>query len=388
MAHYPTHNYFVSCAPGLEQLLAGELRTLRCRSVRPQRMGVLFKGTIKDGYRVCLWSRFASRVLLKIAQLDIVSDARFYNEVLQLPWETHLRPDGTLYITSIGSNEIFRNTQFINVRVKDAIVDRFRALKKKRPNITSKHPDLQLHVVMRKKYAQIFIDFASEPLHRRHYRAKEVQVVAPMKETLAAAVVTWGGWPRIAATGAPFVDFMCGSATLPIEAAMIAGDIAPGLLRKRWGFDRWVQHDKVAWERLVDEAQNRRERGLASIPPIYASDISPAHVNIARYGIRQVGLEDYITLSQDDFIEVTRPESSVPGMIALNPPYGERMLEKDELPPLYEYLRETLDGYWDGYRLALITPDQTISAHLGLSPIHTHPVLNGRIETNVYTYDL
>ena len=388
MAYFPTYNYFVSCAPGLEKLLAGELRTLRCRSVRPQRLGVQFKGTVKDGYRVCLWSRIGSRVLMEIAEVSARSSDEFYEEVKEIAWEKHLRPEGTLYIGSVGGNLVFKNTQFINVRTKDAIVDRFREMTKKRPSVKAKFPDVRLHVVVRKDRATIAIDLAGIPLHLRMYRTDKVQVVAPMKETLADALLMFAGWPRIAHEGGPFVDFMCGSGTLPIEAAMIAGDIAPGLQRKWWGFTNWLGHDQEAWDKLIDEAKNRREVGIKSVPPIIASDWDGDSTLIAFHCIRRAGVEGLIDLRTEDFTEVERPDSDVPGLIALNPPYGLRLGEPDELPALYRELKETLEENWSGYRLAIITPDRTISEQLGLRPQHTYSVKNGSIETEILTYNL
>jgi len=388
MPYFPIHEYFVTCAPGLEQLLAGELRILRCRSVRPQRSGVLFKGTVKDGYRVCLWSRFGSRVLMTLVTVDARSDAYFYNEVKDFAWEHHLRDAGTLYIESVGGNSAFRNTQFINVRTKDAIVDRFRDKKLKRPSITAKHPDLRLNVAVHKDQAKIAIDLTGEPMHRRHYRPDGVQAIAPMKETLAAAILTWAGWPRIAAEGGPLVDFMCGSATLAVEAALMAGDSAPGLYRPRWGFESWTQHDVPAWEALLDEARNRRGAGLAQIPPILASDIDPIAVSIARRGLITAGLQDVVTLSEADFVDVRPPQDAPAGLIAINPPYGKRLLDAGQLPAFYEPLREVLHEFWGGYRLAIITPDQSISQHLGLNAQHAHAVRNGPIDAEVLTYNI
>jgi 23S rRNA (guanine2445-N2)-methyltransferase / 23S rRNA (guanine2069-N7)-methyltransferase len=388
MAYFPTYDYFVTCAPGFESLLAGELRNLRCRSVRPQRSGVMFKGTVKDGYRVCMWSRFGSRVLMTLLTVDADSDAHFYEGIKEFAWEQHLQPTGTLYIESVGANDVFRNTQFINVRTKDAIVDRLRDKRGKRPSIEAVKPDVRLNVALYKNEAKIALDLSGEPLHRRYYRPDGVQVLAPMKETLAAAMLTWAGWPRIAAQGAPFVDFMCGSATLPIEAAMIAGDIAPGLMRRNWGFSRWIGHDKAAWDALLDEAKNRRAAGLERIPPILASDHDALSVSIAARGLRRVELDRYISLKQADFSDVRPPDGCSAGLIAINPPYGKRMLEKGELPAFYAPLREALHEHWGGWKLAVITPDQSISVRLGLKPQNTHPVRNGPIDAEILTYHI
>jgi 23S rRNA (guanine2445-N2)-methyltransferase / 23S rRNA (guanine2069-N7)-methyltransferase len=253
-----------------------------------------------------------------------------------------------------------------------------------------------------------------------------------MKETLAAAMLTWAGWPRIAREGGAFVDFMCGSGTLPIEAALIAGDIAPGLLRRKWGFLRWLGHDTEAWERLLDEANKREQAGREAIPPIVASDIDAKSIEIARRAIRRAELEKYIYLSVKDMTKVKRTEISRNregtgleasasgggtgleasasgggtgleasasgegtssevgndvGLIALNPPYGKRMLETDQLPKLYAQLKTALKP-WKGYRLALITSDPAISKRLDLKPQHSYAVRNGPIDAEILTYHL
>jgi len=386
MTQFPTYDYFVTCAAGLEPLLADELREMRCRSVRPQRSGVIFKGTIKDGYRVCLWSRFGSRVLLSLGEFEATNADKLYTGAHSIPWEEHVQPSGTIAIDSVGENEELRNTQFVNVRTKDAIVDRLRKLSGRRPSVDTENPDIRINVAIHNDRAKISLDLAGEPLHRRRYRTDGLQVLAPMKETLAAAMLTWAGWPRIAKEGGPFVDFMCGSGTLPIEAAMIAGDIAPGLLRRKWGFSRWLQHDKEAWDVLIDEAHNRQTKGLENLPPIIASDIDAKSVEIARRSLRRAELEKHITLSVQDLSVARPPKAKVSGLIALNPPYGKRMMESGQLPEVYEHLREALNAHWAGYRLAIITPDEKISESLELNPQHVHKVRNGPIEVEIITY--
>jgi 23S rRNA (guanine2445-N2)-methyltransferase / 23S rRNA (guanine2069-N7)-methyltransferase len=209
-----------------------------------------------------------------------------------------------------------------------------------------------------------------------------------MKETLAAALLTWAGWPRIARDGGAFVDFMCGSATLPIEAAMMAGDIAPGLLRRRWGFSRWLQHDAQAWESLLDETQNRRADGIECMPPVSASDTCAKSIDIARRSLRRVERADSVALTVCDLESVRPLKNRTGGLIALNPPYGKRMLETGQLPTLYRHLHNSLQAHWKGYRLALITSDRTVSDYLELKPQHSYPVRNGAIEAEILTYHI
>jgi 23S rRNA G2445 N2-methylase RlmL len=258
--------------------------------------------------------------------------------------------------------------------------------------VDTENPDIQINVAIHNNRASVALDLAGEPLHRRRYRTDGLQVAAPMKETLAAAMLTWAGWPRIAQEGGPFIDFMCGSGTLPLEAAMIAGDIAPGLLRRKWGFSRWLGHDTEAWDTLADEASKRRVAGLDAIPPILASDIDARSIEIARRSLRRVELEKQVVLSVRDMDTVIPPaetsSGAEKGLIALNPPYGKRMLESGQLPTLYQHLRKTLETQWNGYRLAIITPDDSISEQLSLNPQHAYQVRNGPIDVSILTYQV
>lgn len=383
MTYFPMHDYFVTCASGLEPILADELRALRCRSVRPQGRGVQFKGTVKDGYRVCLWSRFGSRVLLELAIVDARNTDYFYRDVHAIPWEEHIHPTGTLAIDSVGENEEFRNNQFVNVRTKDAIVDRLRRLTGTRPNVDTESPDVRINVAIHDQVAKISLDLSGQPLHRRYYRSEGVQVAAPLKETLAAALLHWGGWPAAAAEGRPLVDFMCGSGTIPIEAAMMAGDIAPGIFRKRWGFTYWLGHDETAWYNLFDEVKRRRAKGADKIPPIMAGDSDSRSVDVARQAIRRAQLDDVITLKTTDLANVRPAAAWQEGLIAFNPPYGKRLMEEETLSPLYEKMSSALAENWQGYKIVTISSNEEIAHELGVRQYASHATRNGAIDVFV-----
>jgi len=340
----------------MEAMLADELRRLGVAGVRPQRGGVLFSGPLRHVYRTLLWSRLASRVLLSLGAVGAQSADALYEGVHLIPWEDHVRADGTIAVDASGVNDALRNTQFTAVRVKDAIADRFRDRAGTRPSVDTTSPDLRVNVVVSGDKARIAIDLSGEPLHRRGYRTPGVQVVAPMKETLAAAVLEVAGWRDIAAGGGGFIDPMCGSATIAIEAAMVAGDIAPGLLRSVWGFDGWLGHDAQAWDELLDAADGRCEAGLRTLPPILASDVDPAAIDVATECVKRAG-----------------------GLVACNPPYGERLSDRQQLAPVYAELAQLLAGSASGWTLAVITSDEQVSRGLGMRPSSTHELYNGRI---------
>jgi 23S rRNA (guanine2445-N2)-methyltransferase / 23S rRNA (guanine2069-N7)-methyltransferase len=358
--------------------------------VRPLAGGVTFGGPLWSAYRALLWSRVASRVLLTLERVPSATSDELYDAVAAIPWEDHLGPDGTLAIDANGVNAGLRNTQFTAVRVKDAIADRFIQKFGRRPSVNTSDPDVRINVVVRNDRATISIDLSGQPLHRRGYREPGTQVEAPMKETLAAAVLLIAGWPAIAEQGGGFVDPLCGSGTLPIEAAMIAGDVAPGLLRKSWGFSRWLGHDDEAWAAVVDDAVSRREAGLRTVSVIRGSDSDEHAVEIALECVRRAGLEGVVQISRGDLRELAvgeaESQSLAPGLVAINPPYGERIQAQGGLGVLYGDISERLRANFPGWTLAVITPDAGLAAGLALTADKTAPLYNGRILTQVSVF--
>lgn len=381
--------FYAPCPRGVEALLGDELRALRVQRVRPLAGGVSFWGDLEDAYRALLWSRLASRVLLVLARVAATSSEELYASVAELAWEEHVRAGGTVAVDAGGTNEALRNTQFVAVRVKDAVADRFVARFGRRPSVDVRDPDVRVNVALRKDRATISIDLAGTALHRRGYREPGAQVEAPMKETLAAAVLTIAGWPGIAGDGGAFVDPLCGSGTLPIEAAMIAGDTAPGLLRTRWGFDRWLGHDAAAWERVHAEARERRDAGVARLPVVAGFDADPRAVDLARSCVRRAGLERHVTIERRQLASLAVPARARPdagGLVATNPPYGERITARSGLPALYAEMASRLRAGFDGWTLAVITPDTGLSKGLGMTPERVAELYNGKIRSAVSVF--
>ena len=393
---------FAPTPRGTERLLAEELRALGCARVRPLAAGVSFAGTPKDAYRALLWSRIASRVLLTLARVPAATADELYAAVAELPWEEHVRAGGTIAVDAVGTNPELRNTQFTAVRVKDAIADRFVARYGRRPSVDTRDPDVRVNVVIRAEKATVSIDLSGEPLHRRGYREPGVQVEAPMKENLAAAVLAFAGWAEIAAAGGAFVDPMCGSGTLAIEAALLAGDVAPGLTRTRWGFERWLGHDEAAWEAVLGEARERRAAGLAALGGgrVVASDADPRAVEVARACVARAGLREHVAIVRREVGALEAPEagagegargqaSAAPrGLVATNPPYGERIDARGGLPALYAELGCRLREGFGGWRLAVITPDDGLERGLGMQAERRLELYNGRILSPVRVFEV
>ncbi|MDX1654534.1 MAG: THUMP domain-containing protein, partial [Candidatus Competibacteraceae bacterium] len=238
MAH--EYRFFATAPRGVEPLLAGELTRLELNGVEPGRGGVAFSGGMEAGYRACLWSRTAVRVLLPLGHFPIPDAEALYQGTTALPWEEHLSADGTLAVDFAGSSKAIVNSHFGALRVKDGVVDRLRQLYGRRPGVDREKPDVRINAYLHREQLTLAVDLSGEPLHRRGYR--QGTVAAPLKENLAAALLLKAGWPEIAAEGGTLLDPLCGSGTLLVEAGWLALDIAPGLLREHWGFSGWLGH--------------------------------------------------------------------------------------------------------------------------------------------------
>jgi len=377
---------FATCARGLEDVLADELRSAYASSVRPARAGVSFAGSLEVAYAACLWSRTASRILMPIAKVPADDADALFEGVIAIPWEEHLSPDGTLSVDfATDANPEFRNTMFGAMKVKDAIVDRLRDRFGRRPSVDTLSPDLRVNVRVRSKSATVSLDLSGGALHRRGYREPGVQGEAPLKESLAAGTLLLGNWREIAAAGGALIDPMCGSGTLLIEGAWIAGDVAPGLLRSHWGFTGWLGHDAELWETLLAKADARAEAGLSALPPVFGSDSDPRAIALAEANIGRAGLKGRIALETRDVAVLSAPEGAVPGLVAVNPPYGARLGDPASAVDAYVTLGERLRTEMGGWHYAVLSGDDAHAGALGLVPARTFALYNGPIPVRLDT---
>ena len=382
-------DFFASSPRGLENVLAEELSALGAKGVRSARAGVAFMGPLSTGLRACLWSRIASRVLLKLATVPAGNADELYAGVHGLPWEAHLALEGTFAVSVVGTTPSLRHTGFTALRVKDAIVDRFRELYGSRPNVDPATPDVRVSVRLLGNSAIVSIDLSGIGLHKRGYREPGVQVEAPMKENLAAGMLALAGWKEIAEEGGAFVDPLCGSATLGIEAAWMAAGVAPGLLRERWGFTGWLGRDDATWAALVRDARQRAQAGLSrKFPPMLCSDTDERAVEIARAFVRRAGVADVVAVERRDLTALSAPAGAAHGLVATNPPYGGRLGQRDSLRQLYEWMRERLDAQFSGWGLAVISGDPKIADGLGLIPVSVAETFNGSIPVTISVFDV
>jgi 23S rRNA (guanine2445-N2)-methyltransferase / 23S rRNA (guanine2069-N7)-methyltransferase len=371
--------YFATAALHLEALLAEELRALGITDAMETRGGASFGGPLAAAYRACLWSRVASRVLLLLVRFPAATPDALYAGARALDWSAHLDVDSTFAVDCKVARSTIAHAHFAALRVKDAIVDRLRDDTGARPSVELERPDLRVHVRIRDDEATLALDLAGEPLHRRGYRARGV--TAPLKENLAAAILMRARWPEIAAAGGDFVDPMCGSGTLPIEAAMIAADIAPGLQRTHWGFAAWRQHDVATWDALLDEARVRRDAGLRrDLPDVRGYDRDADAVRTALANVERAGLGSAVHIERRELVDCTPARAGSSGLLVANPPYGQRVATAASLPAIYETLGSVLREPFDGWQAAVLVEDQALGRRIGLRATKIHALYNGPIE--------
>jgi len=278
------------------------------------------------------------------------------------------------------------HTHYGALKVKDAIVDQFRERSGERPSVATEEPDVRINVFVQADQATVALDLSGESLHRRSYRVSSV--LAPLKENLAAGILVRAGWPAVAGAGGALVDLMCGSGTLPIEAALIAADSAPGLGRTYYGFLRWRGHDAAVWEQLLVEARERRAAGLSKLPPIRGYDHDPSAVRAALANVEAAGLTGHVHIERRALTDCRAEHVEHAGLVVANPPYGERLGEESELPDLYRTLGDTLRRCYSGWRAAVFTGNPDLGKVMGLRARRLHTLWNGAIECKLLHFEV
>jgi 23S rRNA (guanine2445-N2)-methyltransferase / 23S rRNA (guanine2069-N7)-methyltransferase len=377
--------YWIATAPvGAASVLAEELAQFGAIDIRERSHDVKFQGTLEVGYRACLWSRTATRVLLSVGSIDASSSKNLYDAVKRIDWREHLAPGATLACDCSGGNESIRHTIYGSQLLKDAVCDNLRDATGERPNIRPERPDVLLHLHVEGPTALVSVDFSGESLHRRGYRVEGGR--APLKENVAAAVLLRAGWRSVDAQGGLLVDPMCGSGTFLTEAALIAADAAPALDRVYFGFTGWLGHDAALWEGLREEARVRRAARVAR-RCILGSDIDADAVRMAIENAEHAGVAEWVHVEKRALSEVTRPHGDV-GLLVTNPPYGERIGAETGLPELYSELGRILREQFKGWQAAVLTGNPPLARNLGVYAKRTHRVFNGTIECRLLRFDL
>ena len=376
-------HFFAPAPRGLTDLLAVELRELGAQQVSERSGGVHFEGTLETGYRACLWTRIASRVLLQVAQVEAPEEASFHRAVMALDWPAHVDPARTLACEFTGTHPTITNTHFGTLRLKDAICDRLRADTGARPEIARTRPAVRVMAHAHGARVTLYVDLAGEGLHRRGYRTEAGE--APLRENLAAGVLLRARWAESAPRGIELLDPLCGAGTLVIEAALIAAMRAPGLLRDYFGLLGWRGHDAGLWQTVQQDA---RVRALAAVPGrIQGSDADARAVAMAQANAQRAGVAELVHFGQRRLRDA-RPAGDAPGLLCTNPPYGERLGDPALAAELHAELGSVLREHFAGWDAAILTMDAAAARELRLRSYRVHELFNGALSCRLLRIDL
>jgi putative N6-adenine-specific DNA methylase len=371
--------FFATCARGLEPVLADELRALAAGDTQPGRGGVHFSGDRVLLYRANLWLRTAVRVLWPILEADVASPEELYEAVRGLDWSQYLTPEHTLAVDCNVRDSRLTHSKYAALKVKDAICDQFVERVGRRPSVDVDEPMVGLNLHVYRDRAVLSLDSSGASLHKRGYRP--VLTKAPLNEALAAALVLLSGWKHETS----LVDPMCGSGVLPIEATWLAIGRPPGLTRRRFGFQGWMDFDVALWAELRDEARRDVRKRLEA--PILGSDLRSDAVAFARDNARSAGV-GHLTRFEVREVRDFRPLKGPPGVVLCNPPYGERIGEEQELRGLYRTLGEVLRTRCPGWTAWVFTGNRALAGQIGLTPARQVALFNGRIPCRLIEYPL
>jgi putative N6-adenine-specific DNA methylase len=360
---------------GLEPVLAQELTQLGANNVQIGRRMVSFTGDKEMMYRANFQLHTAIRILKPIKHFKAKSADDVYNEVQKIDWSELIEDGKTFSVDSVVYSEEFRNSRFVTYKVKDAIVDQFREKTGSRPNISISNPDMRLHIHIAEDDATLSLDSSGESLHRRGYRQESVE--APLNEVLAAGMILMTGWKG----DTDFIDPMCGSGTLLIEAALIAHNMSPGIFRKEYAFEKWPDFDQELFDRVYNDDTQERE----FTHHIYGYDIDIKAVNTARINVKAAGLSNDITIEQGDFKDFKKPAEK--SLMVMNPPYGER-ISTPNLLGTYKMIGERLKHQFMGNEAWILSYREECFDQIGLKPSIKIPVYNGSLECEFRKYSI
>ncbi len=370
--------YFATVARGLEALAAAELEGLGAQNVEPGFCGVAFEGDLALLYRVNLWSRLAFRVLVKLAEVPCHDAEDLYRGVQSIDWRPYLTPDLTFAVDATGKNRSLNHTHFTALQVKNAVVDQQRQQWGDRSAIDTQHPEVRLNLHIQDDTATVSLDSSGSSLHRRGYRP--AVGAAPLKESLAAALVTLTGW----AGDVPLIDPLCGSGTLPLEATMMALKIAPGIFREEFGFQTWPDFDGDLWNQLWQEAEASRGEDLGVW--IGGCDRDPDIIHQARLNAQRCDLAEQVKFWAADLADLDAPADS--GFLLCNPPYGERLGADEDLGAFYKLLGDVLKQRFKGWTAFVLSGNKELARYIGLKSAQRIPVYNGSLPCQWMKYEL
>ena len=361
---------------GLEEVLAEELRQLGAANPKPLKRAVAVEGDLELMYKANLHLRTALRVLRTIHKFRARNEDELYRNIYQYNWGQWMGVNQTLAIDPVVSSEHFRHSRYVALKVKDAIVDQFRKKTGRRPSVDTQNPDLRINVHVWDQEFTLSLDSSGDSLHKRGYRARGHR--APLNEALAAGMILLSEWDG----KKPLIDPMCGSGTIPMEAAMISAGFAPGLKRKGYGFMDWKDYDPDLWKRLYTQAIVKAGEPMAEI---LASDISGRAMEPAQEAVDRFKFNQHIRLMTRSFQDV-KPKSEE-GILFMNPPYGERLLERD-LFAMYKMIGDHLKTNFSGFDAWILSSNLSALKHVGLRPSRKITLFNGPLECKFQKFSM
>ena len=367
---------FITCPRGLETPLADELKSLNIQDIQATDGGVACKATMEQVYRINLHSRTASRVLLRLTKGSYRSEQDIYKLAKNINWFNWFTLEQTFKVKVEGKRANVKSLDFVGLKIKDALCDSFRDIYDARPNVGKIQPDVRVHAFMDERNIEIFIDTSGEALFKRGYRQDTGE--APLRENLAAGLLLLAGYDG----SQPFQDPFCGSGTLTIEAAWIAGRRAPGLMR-RFGFEKLQNFDKAAWVKIRQEA---REQMGPVAAPIAGSDNDRHMIRAAEHNAEAAEVADFIRFEVKD-AQNARPNGDN-GIMISNPPYGVRLAEMQALQALYPQLGSWLKQHYAGWLIGMFTGDRDMPKYMRLSPKRKIPLYNGNLDCRLFLMDM
>lgn len=359
---------------GFEELLANELIQLGAIKVKQGIRNVSFEGDKGFMYKCNLGLRTAVKILKPIHSFKVISEKDLYDKIYKMPWEDYMKSSGSLAVDATIHSELFTHSLYIAQKTKDAIVDRFRDNTGERPNVDLKFPDLKINVHVDRNQCTISIDSSGDSLHKRGY--KIATNIAPINEVLAAGLIMLSGWDG----QTDFMDPMCGSGTMLAEAAMIACNIPPNLMRKEFAFERWSDWDVELFEK-IEESLLKKTRDFHH--KIIGYDKAPSAVAKAIENIKNAQLEDFIEIKHEDFFK-TRKAGEKKLHMVFNPPYGERL--NIDMEEFYANIGDTLKQNYPGTDAWFITSNLDALKHVGLRPSRKIPLFNAKLESRLVKY--
>jgi putative N6-adenine-specific DNA methylase len=370
-----TETFFAPCPRGLEALLAAELTGFGAAGIEKVAGGVAFAGTWETCYRANLWSRLASRVLWRVGKFAYRDEADLYAAARALDWPAQFGVERSIRVNVTAQKSPLKSLEFATLRIKDAVCDRFRDARGRRPNVDRAAPDVRVHAFLEADRGALYLDTSGEPLFKRGWRKDASE--APLRENLAAGIVMLTGWKP----EEPLLDPMCGAGTLLVEAAAMARGRPPGA-RRSFGFEKLASFDAALWRRLQEEAA----RPVASAPrlALYGSDIDARALDAARRNLAAAGVERWVSLERADLLERAAPAPA--GVLVANPPYGERLGSPEQLAAFYPKLGDALKRRFAGWRCFFFTADMRLPKLVRLEPARRVPLYNGALECRLYEF--